>query len=307
MSEERGHYLVNRETGKMELHFTREAYQALGEDQKAKVKGAFLWGRRSGCWISRAKEPNLWSAEKVARELGLEDAGRIGERISFAEQQERTRAKAERRAEKYEDRADRAATRGAALQKPLNEASRDIAFTTQPNVNTSAGRAFTRQRERMIAAFDRGMDEFRKSDYWRERAATTRETASDAKLKDRGFIARRIAECESNARKLRKSMQKYEAILPRAEEGKLKRYDGSDVTADDIRAQLDRWGERLEAELDKLGYYLDALDALGGVKYNSGNIKPGYIVKVQNWGEVRVLSTGPKNFTAAKMINSADV
>lgn len=87
--------------------------------------------------------------------------------------------------------------------------------------------------------------------------------------------------------------------MPQAQAGTLKRYTGELITEEDIQRQLDKWLDRMEAELDKLGYYQDALDALGGVAFSRDNIKPGYIVMVQQWGEARVLSTGPKNFTAS--------
>ena len=45
------YFILNRETGKLELHFTKESYQALDEGVKRKIKSSFLWGRRSGCWI----------------------------------------------------------------------------------------------------------------------------------------------------------------------------------------------------------------------------------------------------------------
>lgn len=177
-----GYFVVNRETRKLELHFTREEYQALSEEQRADVKSAFLWGRRAGCWISRAQEPNLWRAERVARAIGLEDAGQQGEKLSFAEREERKQERAERRAERYEEHADSAAARSEALQKPINDMRGDIAFFTQPNIASSAGRAFTHRRERMFAAYDKGIEEFRKSEYWRERAAAARQTASGEKL-----------------------------------------------------------------------------------------------------------------------------
>lgn len=47
------YYVRNRETGKLELHFDKADYDGLTDDQKREIKGAFLWGRRSGCWISR--------------------------------------------------------------------------------------------------------------------------------------------------------------------------------------------------------------------------------------------------------------
>lgn len=161
------YFIHNRETGKLELHFDKADYDALTDAQKRSIKGAFVWGRKSGCWISRCKEPNLWSAKRVAEALGLYDAGKTGERLSFAEQQERKAAKAERRAERFDHAANSAAARGEALQKPITDRHGDIAFFTQPNINSSAGRAFTRRRERMFAAFDRGFDEYRKSEYYR--------------------------------------------------------------------------------------------------------------------------------------------
>ena len=92
-------YILNRETGKLELHFDKSSYTALTDEQKADIKSAFLWGRNSGCWISRAKVPNLYAARRCAERIGLADAGETGERLSFAEQMERTQARAERRRE----------------------------------------------------------------------------------------------------------------------------------------------------------------------------------------------------------------
>ena len=73
------YFILNKETGKLELHFEKSTYAALTDAQKSEIKSNFLWGRRSGCWISRAKEPNLYYARKVAESIGLEDAGTEGE------------------------------------------------------------------------------------------------------------------------------------------------------------------------------------------------------------------------------------
>ena len=161
------YFIRNRETGKLELHFDKATYDELTDAQKKDIRSNFLWGRNSGCWISRAKEPNLWHAERVAKTLGLADAGSSGERLSFAEQQERKAERAERRAERFEDRAIDAEQNATRLQKPIEDRRGDIAFFTQPNIDSSAGRAFARRREKMFAAFDRGMEEYRKSEhYW---------------------------------------------------------------------------------------------------------------------------------------------
>lgn len=292
------YYISNRETCKLELHFNKADYDNLTDGQKREIKGAFLWGRRSGCWISRCKEPNLWRAEKVAKALGLADGGTTGERLSFAAQQERKAEKAEHRAERFEASADRAAARGEALQKPINDMRGDVAFFTQPNINSSAGRAFTRQRERMFAAYEAGFKAFNKSNYYRERAATARDTSAQKGLQDKGFIGRRIAECESSLRKLKKNVDQYESTRQRIEQGaQLTRYNGEPLTLDAVNEWIETTLDRMEAQLDKLGYYQDALDALGGVEFSQDNIKPGYIVEVKHFGACRVVSTGPKDIT----------
>ena len=292
------YFIRNRETGKLELHFDKADYDDLTDDQKREIKGAFLWGRRSGCWISRCKEPNLWRAEKIAKALGLADGGTTGERLSFAEQQERKTAKAERRAERFECAADAAAARGEHLQKPINDMRGDIAFFTQPNINSSAGRAFTRQRERMFAAYESGFKEFNKSAYYRERAAIAHNTAAQKGLQDKGFIGRRIAECETALRKLKKNVERYEGFKQQIEQGTtVQRFNGEPLSLDTVNEWIETTLDRMEAQLDKLGYYQDALDALGGVEFSQENIKPGYIVKVKHFGACRVVSTGPKNIT----------
>ena len=292
------YFIRNRETGKLELHFDKADYDDLTDDQKREIKGAFLWGRRSGCWISRCKEPNLWRAEKIAKALGLADGGTTGERLSFAEQQERKAEKAERRAERFECAADAAEARGEALQKPINDMRGDIAFFTQPNINSSAGRAFTRQRERMFAAYESGFKEFNKSAYYRERAAIAHNTAAQKGLQNKGFIGRRIAECETALRKLKKNMERYEGFKQQIEQGTtVQRFNGEPLSLDTVNEWIETTLDRIEAQLDKLGYYQDALDALGGVEFSQENIKPDYIVKVKHFGSCRVVSTGPKNIT----------
>lgn len=292
------YFIINRETGKLELHFDKADYDALTITQKQTIKGSFVWGRKSGCWISRCKEPHLYHAKRIAESLGLADGGKTGERLSFAEQQQRKAERAERRADRFDHAADNAAARGEQLQKPINDMHGDVAFFTQPNINTSAGRAFTRRRDRMFAAFDRGFEEYRKSEYFRDRAEIARRTADQTELKDKGFIMRRIRECESAIRKLKKAVEAHEAVKQKIEQGTpVKRYSGALVTMDEVTEWLESDLDQMEAQLDKLGYYQDALDALGGVTFSQDNIKVGFVVKLSRWGACRVVATGPKNFT----------
>lgn len=89
------YYIRNKETGKIELHFDKETYMSLPDSDKQKIKSNFLFGRKTGAWISRCKFPNLYRAEEVAKALGLENRGVEGESLTFAERKNRIRQRAE--------------------------------------------------------------------------------------------------------------------------------------------------------------------------------------------------------------------
>ena len=171
--------VINRETEKLELHFDKADYQSLPAEDKAAIKSCFLWSRTASAWVSRAKWPHTYAAEKLAERLGFDKPEKEGDRLTFAEKVEREADRAEARADRMDARADRAEKTAEALQKPMNDHHGDIAFFTQPNINTSAGRAFTRYRNRVYEQFDRGIEEYRKSEYYRQRAETARETARE--------------------------------------------------------------------------------------------------------------------------------
>jgi hypothetical protein len=290
------YYIINRETEKLELHFDKSEYQALSDDQKSTIKSNFLFSRYGGCWVSRAKIPNLWRAEQVAKSLGAENQGKTGEFLSFEEKMERKAARAEERAERMDARADAAEQRGEQLQKPINARRGDIAFFTQPNINTSSGRTFTRQREKMFAAFERGMDEFKKSEYYAERAEAARRTANLENSKDKAFCDRRVKDAQKNIKAIQKNLDHYHAMLECDGMGEQqKRFDGTPIE----RAEIERWiedaEERLESEISRLCCYQSCIDEQGGVQFSKENIKPGYVVKIKHYNDCTVLRTGPKN------------
>ena len=292
------YYIINRETEKLELHFSKEEYQALPEADKAKIKSNFLFSKRGGCWVSRAKRPNLYYAEKTAKELGAEDRGKTGELLTFEEKMARQAERAAERADRMEARSENARERAQALQAPINAMHGDIAFFTQPNINTSAGRAFTRQRERMFAAFDRGFEEFKKSEYYAERAEIARRTADQKNAGDKAFCDRRVKDAEKAIKKLRENLDHYHVMLECDAMGESQtRWDGTKIERSEIENWIDDTEDRLESEISKLCYYQSCIDALGGVQFSKENIKPGYVVKIKHYKDCTVLRTGPKNFT----------
>lgn len=289
-------YIINKETGKLELHFDKADYLDLPEESKKEIKSNFLFSRKSGAWVSRAKFPNLWRAEQVAKNLGLENGGKVGETLSFREQMERKAERAEARAERYDNRSATAESRAENLQKPINDRHGDISFFTQPNINTSSGRAFSRQRDRMWASWERGFEEFKKSEYYAERAAIARQTAADTKPTDKGFCDRRIKDAEKTIRAQKKNLESYNKYLERIAAGEtIKRYNGETVTEEEVRGWIENAEEIIDQAISKSVYYHECLEELGGVAYSKENIKPGYIIKLKRWGRCEVLSTGKVN------------
>ena len=297
------YYIRNKETGKIELHFDKETYMSLPDTDKQKIKSNFLFGRKTGAWISRCKFPNLYRAEEVAKALGLENRGVEGETLTFAEKQERKAERAEARADRYDGYSDNAEKHGEALQRPIEDRHGDIAFFTQPNINTSSGRAFTRQREKMWDAWERGFEEFKKSTYFADRAKTARETAKTAKQPEsKSFCERRIAEAEKTIRAQRKHLEVYEGYLKQIEEtGAAKSAYGYEVSKEDALNYIDRAEEIIEDAISKSIYYHEWIEKMGGINFSKENVKPGYIIKVDSshWlysnKLFEVTSTGTKN------------
>ena len=296
MAENNRHYIFNLETTKIELHFEKSEYNAMTDEQKRELKSAFLFSGKGKCWVSRAKEPNLWRAKQVAAKLGFTAEQREGERLTYGEQLDRQAERAEARAERYEGYAENAEKRGEQLQKPLDRFHGDISFFTQPNINSSAGRAFTNYRNRLFARYESGFKEYRKSAYFKDRAETARGTASQDQFSDLAYLDRRIKECKKEIRARKKNVTHYEETLTAIENGaEKKRYSGEVITAGEVTAWIERELELIEKAMDKQGYLENCLDDLGGVRFSKDNIKVGYIVSVKHVEQAEIISVGPVN------------
>lgn len=292
------YFIENMETGKIELHFEKSAYMALSEDQKKEIKSNFLFSRYSSAWVSRCKFPHTYRAKEIAKKLGLADGGKTGETLSFEEQQENKAEKAERRAERMEYRAEKAQERGECLQKPINDMRGDIAFFTQPNINSSAGKSFTRRREKMWAAWESGFNEFKKSDYYKERANQARQTAQQTRPTDKGFIQRRIDDAEKTIRVQKKNIKEYEDILEQIENGEtLTMPRGNLYTVEKLTEYIEHHNRILEDAMSKAIYYYECMEEVGGVSFNKSNVKKGCYAIIDRWGKVEVIGTGLKNIT----------
>jgi N12 class adenine-specific DNA methylase len=66
------YYLINPQTGKMEMYFSRAEYQALDDYRKEQLRKYFLWSPGRKAWISKASKDLFWP-RSVARKIGLEE------------------------------------------------------------------------------------------------------------------------------------------------------------------------------------------------------------------------------------------
>lgn len=296
-------YILNKETGKIELHFEKSEYDVLTDEQRRSLKSNYLWSRTSQAWVSRAKYPNLYHAKKVANELGFTEKEKVGERLTYAEQLERKTERAEARAERYEGYAANAQKRGDALTGELDQYRGDTAFFTQPIIAGHAGsESFAKRRERIFARYDRGMEEYRKSAYFKERAETAMETADNAQLKSLRYLDNRIRECNAAIRKIRKALDSYERVLDAHENPtEVNAILRAKYSAEKVTEWQEDFLERLEIEIDKLGFFQNCLEELGGFKFSKENIKPGYVVRIGGFGNFKILKANPTTIYARSL------
>ncbi len=292
--------IKNQETQKIELHFDKAEYMAMTEEQKTELKRFYLWSRCAGAWVSRSTRDHYW-AIKTAEKLGFDVSNieKVGERLSYEEELERKAEKAEARAERFEQYAENAEGRAKQLQSALESHRGDIAFFTQPNINSSAGRAFANYRDRLYQRYEKGMEEYRKSEYFKSRAAAAQATADMKKLKDAVYLHNRIKECNATIKKLQGHIVGYEEQIHKIQQGEeiYNWITREPLTVERLEECIQETLEKMEYEIDKLAFLENCLSEIGGIQFSKDNIKVGYIVKMKRWGRCEVLSAGPVNVT----------
>lgn len=288
-------YLFNKETTKLELHFTKEEYQRLSDDEKKKLRSGFLFSKTRAAWVSRAMEPNLWRAKRIAQELGFTDGGAVGESISFAEKLDNKAERANERADRLDGYATNAEKRGKQKQSGLDHYRGDIAFFTQPITPNAGGRAFANYRDKLYARYQSGFEEYRKSEYFRERAATARETAAMDQLQDKAYLDRRIREAEKRIADNFKTYDSYIETMRKKENGEEVHSYYARLSPEDMQGLIDEKAEYIAALIDKKAFFINCMDNLGGATFDKTNIKPGYIIESKR-GRYKVIKANPTTF-----------
>lgn len=290
-------YILNQETQKIELHFDKSDYMALSDELKKEIKSAYLFSGKAKAWVSRSKN-NHYHALQVAKKLGLSDGGKIGERLSYAEELERKSEKAEARAERYEQYSENAEKRAENLQSDFNEYRKDWSWLTQPIISGHSGsKAFKNHKNKVIARYEKGFIEYKKSDYYQNKAKTARETASNAQLENPVYLHNRIKEQNKNIKTYQDIIVQYEEALYKIHQGEeLKNRSGEILTEEYIEQKITEMLEKYDWEYEKLEFFEGHIKSIGGNRFSKDNIKVGYIVNTTSRENVEVVSIGSVNF-----------
>lgn len=261
-------YLLNSDN-KIELHLDgKNAYNSLPETVKTDIKRSFIWGRQRGAWVSRSKDTGI---PYSMRSYSIPFQGEQ-ERKSFEESREQKIIRAENKAERFEGYAESREKKAESLQSEFNRLRKDWSWLTQPYVNTSGGRSFRNQKEKVMARYEKGFESYQIANRHREKAEDLKRSANESELKNESYLINRVKEGEKNVRAFEKFQTLYSDRLEK------------------IDTQPDEWKIWLKARMnfyttsfEKLAFFYEHLKELTNAKKEAGLINADEITEnVQN-------------------------
>lgn len=232
----------------------------LPEEQYQKVKQAgFIWAPAQKLFVQ------VWSPER--EDLLLDLAGDIDDEATSAED------RAWNRAERFEQYSKNAEKRGEEAQDQAQEMAGGIPLGQPILVGHHSERKARKMAERIEGTISRAVDEFKKTDYWRNRAR--RVVAHEARHDRPDVVYRRIKTLETNLRKYERMANPKSAdwvcqSLWLREDGKSIEEIGQ-VWADREK-QATRWIEHIE---NRLIYEREIYQLTGGVPADASPLEVG--------------------------------
>lgn len=248
------YYKLNSDN-KVELHLKdKDTYKNLPEEVQKDIKSGFVWGRQRKAWVSRSKGGHIpWSMRKY--DIPYQGADQIK---SFEESEEQKANRLSAKADRFRTYSHNAQKRAETLQAEFNRLRKDWSWLTQPNINSSAGRSFTNSRNKVLNRYERGFEEYRKAGNLSEYASNLEISASQAELKDLGYLNNRLKE----NRKVLNQFKKFEAYYKEIMKG--------DNLSDETLMYLDGKMNFYKRAFDKYEYYKHFYDTLIEEKKKSG-------------------------------------
>ncbi len=281
-------YSKNLETGKIELRFEKSDYMSMPEDQKRQIKSNFLFSGYIGAWVSRSKN-NTWSAENVCKALGATFEGETGEKLSFAEQVERTQERAENRVERYEARAETAEAQSTAAWETSNKIASFIPFGQPILVGHHSEKRHRRDIEKIGNAMNKSVELSNKAEYYSDKAESAKYTAEGTQYSNPIYLGNRIAECETSLRKLARYL--VGADLINKTTGEKYTIENPATLSDE---SVKHWNNRIAEETDKLNFFKEKLANCGTVIETKETLKAKKCTHVKyggTWYPVKSFNT----------------
>jgi len=271
------HFIRNLEDDKLEMHFTKEEYQAMSHDKKAFVKSNFRFAPSVPCWRSMRKLDNIGKyLLQMLSSYGFEDHGTAGEKLSFAEKVEREQEKAAARADYMAEKEAKNEKESTDRYNAAKEISSYIPFGQPILVGHHSEGRHRRDLQRIDDNMRKSVEASDKAAYYADRLANAEYTAEGKKFKNAGYLVNRIKECDANIRTYERRLQ-----------GKMYSYSEPREISETERQ---RWTEKIAEEQDKrdyMEYCLKQLAENGKTVWSKDLLKGMKYVKVKGrWHEL---------------------
>lgn len=203
------YFIRDLESDKIHLHTRDKAdWLSIPQEKRDAIKRNCLWSRKRNCWVSRAKtQTALIYMREILSGLEFEDGGEQGTRRSFAEQIEAKQERAAGRAERFQDRADKAKANSDQLYTTAHNMA-DVIPLGQPILaghhSENSDRRF---RSRIADKFQKSFEEQSKAKHYEYRAEIAERIAGGTEYNDPGFLDRRIEEAKAEIRTHRSRLE----------------------------------------------------------------------------------------------------
>jgi|GEM_PF-863166 len=271
------YFIHNLETEKLNIHTTKEFYRGLSDEKKKVIKNFCLWSRSGNCWVSKGKADNCYYLAKGLLDLGFENRGKNGERISFSEKVERQQERAENKADRADERAIKADHNGDALYARAKGMADHIPFGQPILVGHHSEKRDRNFRNQIHNTFGKAFSEMDKAKYYTEKAAGLRATASGAIYSNPAYLGRRIAEAETELRRFNRSLNGQSSVnSPKREISEARR---------------EYLNDKIAVKTDELDFYKHCLETCGIKIFTKEDLKGVKFIKIRNsWREILKLN-----------------
>jgi len=269
---------VNHTRDKIELDFEKQTYQGLPEDVKKEIKSNFLFSGRDKIWVSRAKIAGAYRSQRLLQKLESEYGfcrQEEGQAPTFSEKVEQEIEKAQARAQKFSQRAEK----NRDLSNLTWNRSSDMLKVIPMGQPILVGHHSERAHRSLLKKADKlarkscELDD--KAKYYERRADAAQNTANANKYNDAGYLYKRIKESQARLRTIENRLQ-----------GKIYQHsEPKEITED----QRKYWQDQHDKESDKLSFYQEKLEQVKALKtvYDRETISRCEYVKIRGrWNQV---------------------